>query len=117
MQLNTLKKRADFVDAKNKGESCFTKGILLQVNKIEPCDEVMVGFTVTKKIGNAVIRNRVKRRFRALARDVLGKHANPAYSYVLISRRSTLERGFIELKKDLKYALRATKTYLDNSNN
>jgi ribonuclease P protein component len=67
---------------------------------------VRVGFTVTKKIGNAVVRNRMKRRFRALVRDTFPDHAIPGADHVLIGRSSGIERDYAALADELKRALR-----------
>lgn len=64
-----------------------------------------VGFTVTKKIGNAVVRNRMKRRFRALARELLPTQGLAGADYVLIGRAGGIERGFDLLRADLAKAL------------
>ena len=66
---------------------------------------VRVGFTVTKKIGNAVVRNRMKRRFRALVRDIFPLHAVPGADHVLIGRSSGIERDYASLTSELKRAL------------
>ncbi len=66
---------------------------------------VRIGFTVTKKIGNAVVRNRMKRRFRALVRDVFPAHAVPGADHVLIGRSSGIERDYATLASELKRAL------------
>lgn len=64
-----------------------------------------LGITVTKKIGNAVVRNRMKRRFRALARDVIGQGGAAGSDHVLIGRAGGVERDFATLKTDLAKAL------------
>jgi len=64
-----------------------------------------VGFTVTKKIGGAVIRNRMKRRFRALARELLPAGGMPGADHVMIGRSSGVERDFALLRADLAKAL------------
>jgi ribonuclease P protein component len=64
-----------------------------------------VGFTVTKKIGNAVIRNRMKRRFRALAREILPEQGIAGADHVMIGRSTGIERDFDVLRQDLKRAL------------
>src|SRR5215213_11124185 len=70
-RLATIKKRADFLAA-NGGRRVPTPGFVLLVRDRADSDPAMrVGFTVTKKIGGAVVRNRMKRRFRALAREVV----------------------------------------------
>ncbi len=64
-----------------------------------------VGYTVTKKVGNAVIRNRVKRRFRELARELLPHVGVAGADHVLIGRNSAVERDFDKLRSDLTKAL------------
>ena len=66
---------------------------------------IRVGFTVTKKIGNAVVRNRMKRRFRALVRDTFPDHAIPGADHVLIGRSSGIERDYATLAGELRRAL------------
>ena len=68
-------------------------------------DLVRVGFTVTKKIGNAVVRNRMKRRFRALVRETFPDFAIPGADHVLIGRSSGIERDYAALAAELKRAL------------
>ena len=67
--------------------------------------EMRAGFTVTKKIGNAVVRNRMKRRFRALARDVFPERGFPGSDHVMIGRAGGIERDFSKLRDDLASAL------------
>jgi len=68
-----------------------------------PC---RIGFTVTKKIGNAVVRNRAKRRLRAAADAVLPGHGHAGYDYVLVGRTTTRDRAFAALCEDLQKALK-----------
>ena len=65
-----------------------------------------LGFTCTKKIGNAVTRNRSKRRMREVARLVLSANAKSGFDYVLIGRMATATRKFADLQKDLASALK-----------
>jgi ribonuclease P protein component len=65
-----------------------------------------VGFTCSKKVGNAVARNRAKRRLRAAAAAILPVHAVPGYDYVLIGRQETLRRPYALLLQDLQTALK-----------
>ena len=67
---------------------------------------VRVGYTVTKKIGNAVVRNRMKRRFRALVRETFPDNAIAGADHVLIGRSSGIERDYATLAAELKRALR-----------
>ena len=68
-----------------------------------------VGFTVTKKIGNAVIRNRMKRRFRALAREILPSEGHAGSDHIMIGRSSGIEREFALLRQDFAKALEKTR--------
>ena len=82
-------------------------GFVLLVRPREDGDPTMrVGFTVTKKIGGAVVRNRMKRRFRALARETLPEHGIPGADHVLIGRAGGIERDYASLAAELKRALR-----------
>ena len=82
-------------------------GFVLLVRQRGDGDSTMrVGFTVTKKIGNAVVRNRMKRRFRALARDLLPSQGIAGADHVLIGRDSGIERDFARLRDDFSRALR-----------
>ena len=81
-------------------------GFVLLVRPRDDADSTMrIGYTVTKKIGNAVVRNRMKRRFRALARDLLPDLGIPGADHVLIGRAGGIERDFATLASDLKRAL------------
>jgi len=64
-----------------------------------------VGFTVTKKIGGAVVRNRMKRRFRALAREIVATRGVPGADHVMIGRANGVERDFALLRSELESAL------------
>ena len=82
-------------------------GFVLLVRPRGDDDPAMrIGFTVTKKIGNAVVRNRMKRRFRALARETLPEHGISGADHVLIGRAGGIERDYATLAAELKRALR-----------
>jgi len=104
-RLVTIKKRADFVAA-NGGRRATTPGFILLVREREDSDQKMrVGFTVTKKIGGAVIRNRMKRRLRALAREIIPGTGFSGADHVLIGRAKGIERSFGLLRSELIGAL------------
>ena len=65
-----------------------------------------VGFTVTRKVGNAVVRNRMKRRFRALARETLPEFGIVGADHVLIGRAGGIERDYASMASELKRALK-----------
>jgi ribonuclease P protein component len=103
--LTTLTKRRDFLAA-NSGKRAPMPGFVLLMRARDDGDPAMrVGYTVTKKIGNAVVRNRIKRRFRALARDVLPISGVAGADHILIGRNDGLTRDFAQLKADLVKAL------------
>lgn len=106
-RIATIRKRADFVAA-NHGIRVARPGFVLLV-KLEsaPADEadMRFGVTVTKKIGNAVARNRMKRRFRALLRDALPQSGIPGADHVMIGREGGIERDFAMLRDELAVAL------------
>lgn len=102
-----LAKRADFLraaSARRQGAG----GFLLQARRRDDgSDAIRVGFTCSKKIGNAVARNRAKRRLREVVRMVLPTLARPGWDYVLVGRPGvTIDRDFALLKADLEGALR-----------
>ena len=81
-------------------------GFVLLVRSRDDNDPaVRIGITVTKKIGGAVVRNRMKRRFRALARDILPTSGIPGADHVLIGREGGIERAFADLSGELRKAL------------
>jgi ribonuclease P protein component len=104
-RLTTLKKRADFLAA-NGGLRASTPGFVLLVRDRKDADPGMrVGFTVTKKIGGAVVRNRMKRRFRALAREIVPSKGIAGADHVMIGRSKGIERDYSLLRNELVGAL------------
>jgi ribonuclease P protein component len=100
-----LTRRADFVRAAAKGRKAATAGLVLQAVLREDSGPVRVGFTVTRKIGNAVIRNRTRRRLKEAARLVLAGQDVSGVDLVLIGRAATRGRDFAALQADLRQAL------------
>lgn len=81
-------------------------GFVLLVRPRDDGDQAMrLGITVTKKIGNAVVRNRMKRRFRALARELLPEAGVVGADHVLIGRNGGVERDFGDLRREFAKAL------------
>ncbi len=106
--ISRLKSRPDYLKVA-RGRRFAARGVVLQAWKRPPDDDrtadVRVGFTATKKTGNAVTRNRIKRRLRAAARAILPVAAKPGYDYVLVGRAATFDRTWQSLLDDLTLAL------------
>jgi ribonuclease P protein component len=103
MTVSTIRKRADFLAA-NRGLRVARPGFVL-LARPNGGHGLRFGVTVTKKIGNAVVRNRMKRRFRALLRDALPDGGLPDHDHVLIGRETGRERDFAKLRSELAEAL------------
>lgn len=101
--ISVLSNRADFLSA-NRGLRIARPGFVLLVNP-NGAGQVRFGITVTKKIGNAVVRNRMKRRFRELLWELLPMQGLPGHDHVLIGRDSGVERDFALLRAELVAAL------------
>ena len=101
--MSVLTRRADFLAA-NRGLRIARPGFVL-LARPNGTQAMRFGITVTKKIGNAVVRNRMKRRFRALLREMLPEQGLPGHDHVLIGRDGGIERDFALLRSELGAAL------------
>jgi ribonuclease P protein component len=117
-----LKRRPDFLRVAGGRQKWVAPGLILQALRQRDADSASddsrparVGFTASAKVGNAVIRNRARRRLRAAAAAVLPRHARPAYDYVLIARAGTLTRRFGDLLTDLEVGLKRLGLYLEDA--
>jgi ribonuclease P protein component len=105
-----LKKRGDFLRVTSARKKFVTPSLVLQVRPHEPDEagelaSIRVGFTVSRKVGNAVVRNRVRRRLRAAADEVMPVCAAANSDFVIIGRPAALEEAFERLTGHLKSAL------------
>ncbi len=100
-----LTKRGEFLHVAAKGRKLALPGLVVQVLKRQDSAPARLGFTVTKKVGNAVVRNRTKRRLREAARLLLRESPVVGADLVLIGRDKTRDRTFALLMDDLRQAL------------
>tara|TARA_B100001250_G_C19599252_1_gene699853 strand:- start:171 stop:515 length:345 start_codon:yes stop_codon:yes gene_type:complete len=103
-----LKKRWQFLRAATNGRKWVAPSMVVQIcshEEGELKEKYRVGYTVSKKVGGAIERNRAKRRLRAAAAQVLPQYARTGFDFVLIGRKRTLEMSFPGLVQDLKTAL------------
>jgi ribonuclease P protein component len=103
-----LKRRAQFLRVAAKGRKAPTTGLVLQALLRDDDAPARLGFTVTKKVGNAVIRNRTRRRLKEAARLLLAERPVTGVDLVVIGRDATRKRGFLALQDDLRRALTKT---------
>ena len=104
-KIQPITARRDFLQARNHGQKAFASGLVVQAIRRES-DIWRVGLTASKKIGNAVCRNRARRRMRALTRLHLATMARPGVDYVLIARHDTISRDWQDLVTGLSKAIR-----------
>lgn len=115
--LPRLKRRREFLLVAAQGRKWVAPGLILQANPQSPAaappgstdraaQALRIGFTVSRKVGNAVVRNRVRRRLKAAAELVMPVLARQDCDYVVIGRRQSLNRPFPALVQDLEQALR-----------
>jgi ribonuclease P protein component len=100
-----LKRRAEFLHVAAKGRKAAVHGLVLQALPRADDGPARLGFTVTKKVGNAVIRNRTRRRLKEAARLLLRTQPLAGVDLVLIGRDATRGRDFGDLTDDLRRAL------------
>jgi len=99
-----LKKREQFLAAA-RGTSWATRGCVVQMHIRPDEGPARIGFTTTRKLGNAVRRNRIRRRLREAVRLAAGLHLQAGRDYVFIGRAATFERDFSKLENDVVEAL------------
>jgi ribonuclease P protein component len=100
-----LKRRAEFLRVAASGRRAAEPGLVVQARARGDDGPARLGFTVTKKVGNAVVRNRTRRRLKEAARLMLRDAAPRGVDLVLIGRDATRSRAFAALTEDLRRAL------------
>ncbi len=109
--IGSLKKRADFLRVNALQKKWVTKSFIIQYapqpEGLDIADDIRFGLTITKRVyKNATDRNRVKRRLRAICKDILPTHGIHTSDYVLIGRAEARDKDFEDIRRDLKWALK-----------
>ena len=103
--LETLKSSRDFQKAKS-GLFFRSKSFLLQAFEDETINKIRVGYTVSKQNGNAVVRNKIKRRLRVIAKNIIGKYGTKKWNYVIIGKKNSLIEDFKKLEMEMSKAIK-----------
>ena len=99
----TVKKRSTFIHVRNEGRFVRSSSFNIQILEDLELEKVIaVGYTATKKLGNAIIRNKSKRIMRELARKVITKYGKINFYYVIIAKSNLLKKPFKELELELE---------------
>ncbi|NUB14901.1 ribonuclease P protein component [Azospirillum brasilense] len=121
-RVGRLKRRPEFLAVAGTRRKHVAPGLILQVRRHDERQRpapgeppIRLGLTASRKVGNAVVRNRARRRLREAARQVLTAHAAPGHDFVLVARAATAERPWTELVGDLIAALKRLGLWRDVS--
>ena len=104
-KLETLKSSKDFQRAKS-GLFFRSKSFLLQAYEDKTYDKVRVGYTVSKQNGNAVVRNKIKRRLRVIAKNIIGEYGIKNWNYIIIGKKNSLIEDFKNLEFEMNTAIK-----------
>ena len=104
-KLETLKSSKDFQRAKS-GLFFRSKSFLLQAYEDKSYNKVRVGYTVSKQNGNAVVRNKIKRRLRVIAKNIIGEYGIKNWNYIIIGKKNSLIEDFKNLEFEMNKAIK-----------
>jgi ribonuclease P protein component len=104
--LESIKKRSDFLAAAKTEIRWVSPAFILQLRKRDQADPLRFGITASRKVGGAVVRNRAKRRLRALLKQTLPHHGLVGADYILIARKESLTRNFSLMTQELEQAVK-----------
>ncbi|WP_141434452.1 ribonuclease P protein component [Bacillus sp. 03113] len=111
---NRIKKNKEFQDVFQKGKSVANRQFIVYTLKKPDQKHFRIGLSVSKKIGNAVTRNQIKRYVRQVFHEIDGQIHND-FDYVIIARKQASQIGYHELKKNLQHVLKIAKAFKNRS--
>ena len=105
MTLITIKKRSEFIRSNKISKKIYTPNFIIQKLESNKNDNIPhFGFTITKKIGSAIVRNKIKRRLKSIIRELLkckDKYFDLSYNYVLICKKDIVKVSYDDLEDEL----------------
>ena len=114
MRLITIKKRSDFIRSNKFSKKIYTPHFIIQ--KLESNENENIphfGFTITKKIGSAIVRNKIKRRLKSIIRELLkyrDKYFDLSFNYILICKKEIVKVSYSDLQDELMKKFKSNKT-------
>ena len=100
--VESLKKNREFNDVYNNGKSYATSNLVLYILSAPKNDNNRYGLSVSKRIGNAVVRNKIKRRLREIIREFEKKFNFKSYDIIFIARNPVVDLNYKQIKRDVK---------------
>ena len=105
MTLKTIKKRSEFIRSNKYSKKIYTPNFIIQTLKSTENDNIPhFGFTITKKIGSAIVRNKIKRRLKSIIRELLkyrDKYFDLSFNYILICKKEIVKVSYDDLENEL----------------
>ena len=105
MTLITIKKRSEFIRSSKSSKKIYTPNFIIQKFESNNTDNIsLFGFTITKKIGSAIVRNKIKRRLRSIIRELLkckDKYFDLSFNYILICKKEIVKVSYDDLEDEL----------------
>ncbi len=105
MTLITIKKRSEFIRSNKFSKKIYTRNFIIQKLELTENDNMPhFGFTITKKIGSAIVRNKIKRRLKSIIRELLkyrDKYFDLSFNYILICKKEIVKVSYDELENEL----------------
>ena len=117
LTVRTLKKRKDFLRVAKQDKKWISPAMIIQLSTMPDAIEqtdIRVGYTASKKVGNAVLRNKAKRRLREVVKQVMKAEGRKNHDYVIIAREPAVRYPFNEMIRDMKWCLKRLHNRNDN---